>query len=401
MNDRIKSRMPGLREQLTAAYHAQIGAKSITLREFAESMAREMEQLNFDETSTDEWGNIIGVIKGYRHEADMLIIAPVDIEVGADAALLCRRPADGDQSQYAGALASIYTGALLKRSIAAMSGDLIICIVPRFKPCSFGTQSLFKNYLKGRTIKGAILAEPTSLDIYLGNKGLMEYEIVIKGLRDEAVLTDNDFNMMNTMYPLIKNLDKVSKNFPVDRDFGSSTLHIKEILYNREASDSDKAFQVAVDRSFMPEETSSEILDRARSIATSTYRDQPGTEVAVRVKTETRRIGRDHELKIANEIAPWRMESHQPFVLESLQVLKENFIAPSVGYWKSRITEGSVTYGRYSIPTLGYGAGEEDKPFVLGKTVELPELENSIMGKAMIVYRNIGFPTFGWSDDEI
>lgn len=50
MNDRIKSRMPGLREQFTAAYQELVGAKSITLRAFAQSMTREMEQLNFDET---------------------------------------------------------------------------------------------------------------------------------------------------------------------------------------------------------------------------------------------------------------------------------------------------------------------------------------------------------------
>lgn len=401
MNDRIKTRMPGLREQFAATYQELIGAKQITLGAFAQAMTREMQQLNFDETSTDEWGNIIGVIKGYRKQGDMLIIAPMDIEGGGDSAVRCRRPANGDESQYAEALASIYTGAILKRSIAAMSGDLIVCIVPRFKPCSFGTQNLFENFLKGRTIKGAILAEPTSLDINLGNKGLMEYEIVIRGLREDAVLDNSDFSMMNTMYPLIKNLGMVSKKFPNDRDFGSPTLHINEILYNREATDSDKAFHVAVDRSFVPDETSGEILERAKNIAANSYQDQPGTNVAVRVKTETKRIGLNRKLEITNEIAPWRMDGYHPFVLESLEVLKENLVSASVGYWKTRITEGSITYSRNSIPTLGYGAGAEDKPFVLGKTVELPELENSIMGKAMIVYRGIGFPTFGWSDEEI
>ena len=37
----------------------------------------------------------------------------------------------------------------------------------------------------------------------------------------------------------------------------------------------------------------------------------------------------------------------------------------------------------------------------LDNSLKIWQLENSIYGKALIVYRNIGMPTFGWCDDEI
>ena len=398
MNERIVQRMEGLRPSLTALYGAVTAGPAPSIRTVARTLTREMESLGYDAVTTDELGNIIGVVKGYRHEAGMLVLAHVDLDPAAHAERLVRRGPDGDQGPLAGALASIYTGAVLKRSIAAMSGDLIVAIVPRFKPCSFGTHFLFQSFLKGRKLKGVILAEPTDLDIYLGSKGMMEYEIIINGIREEPVMEDTQLTAMSTMYPLIRRLGDVSKRLPHSAEFGSSSLKIKDIMYNAESS---KAFQVAVDRVFVPEESSQEIIERARSIAESIYSDQPGTNVAVRVKTETMRLQMDKVLSLTDEVAPWKTESHIPFVTESLQVLKENGTNASVGYWKSLITEGSHTSGSLGIPTLGFGAGTEDAPFILGKTVTLEALERSICGKAMIVYRNIGFPTFGWSDDDL
>ena len=397
MNDRLVQRMAGLEPSLTALFGKVAEGPAPSIRTLTQTMTKEMESLGYDKITTDELGNVIGVIKGYRHESDMLILAHVDLDPAAHSERLVLRDANGDQSPLAGAIAAIYAGALLKRSIAAMSGDLIVSIVPGFRPCSFGTHFLFQSSLKDRKLKGVILAEPTDLNIYLGNKGMMEYEIIINGIQEEQVIADNQLTAMSTMYPLIKRLGDVSKKLPHSSEFGSSSLKIKDILYNAQST---KAFQVAVDRIFVPEETSGEIIQRARSIAESIYQDQPGTNVAVRVKTETMQLRQNRELVLTNEVAPWKMESHHPFVTESLQVLKENGTNASVGYWKTLITEGSHTCGSMGIPTLGFGAGTEDTPFILGKTVTLDALEKSICGKAMIVYRNIGFPTFGWSDDE-
>lgn len=65
------------------------------------------------------------------------------------------------------------------------------------------------------------------------------------------------------------------------------------------------------------------------------------------------------------------------------------------------MTEGSYTYGELKIPTIGFGAGSEDRLGSDADVMTVEKIERAAYGQALIVDRNIGMPTFGWSSDEI
>jgi len=303
MNDVIKRRIKGLEGSL------ELFSKKIADMDLAGEGAagisgavfQEMKALGYDEVMKDKAGNLIGIIKGHEDREDLVLISHMDPTVPGKESLVGFK---------AGIISSIYAGALLKRSMLPLKGDLVVCCVPRAECCGFGIKYLFGNYLKKRIgrVKGALLCEPTDLNVHLGHKGRMEYEIVVKGRMDHDFLENKGINMLGTMFPLINELEKVSHTLPSDCSLGASSLKIKDVSYNGcQPSEQNREFRIVVDRNFIPEEDIQAILKRAKSIARSVYKGETDIAVATSVSTSRFTTAAGLEVDSQKEFAPWRM----------------------------------------------------------------------------------------------
>jgi acetylornithine deacetylase/succinyl-diaminopimelate desuccinylase-like protein len=373
------------------------------LSEFTDKLAAEMLNLGFDKASKDKSGNLVGVIKGYSAGEDMVLVSHLDYATGMQAA-----PRDFIKSGLikfkAGIISGIYAAALLKRAMLPLSGDLFVCCVPRLECSDFGIKFLFENYLKSRLekIKGVVLCEPTDFNVCLGHKGRMEYEIVVKGRLNRDFLENRGMNMLGTMFPLIHELEKVSLDLPSDFSLGRSNLRIKDVRYGGyEPKEELNEFRVVVDRVFIPEEESANILNRAKTIARNVYRGDSEVSVSTMVAKERVKTYTGMDLVAVKEFRPWTMESHHPFALGALECLKDARIKSGFGYWKKIFTEGSYTYGGLKIPTIGFGAGSEDDIDSGAEALSMDKLERAVFGQALIAQRTIGIPSFGWSSDDV
>jgi hypothetical protein len=400
MNQRLKSKQSGLKHEMV-----ELGRKfyepdscKLDLSYLNKTITGAMKALNYDRVMTDEVGNIIGVVGGYTKKEEVVLLCNIDLS-----SVSRRGNEHEDAGNYRmGIIASILAGALLKRSQAAMNGDLTVACVHRMNASDFGIRYLFENYLRGRNIKGVILAEPTDFHVCIGNKGKLEYEITVTGDLDSTSVRAPGYNMMSAVFPLIHELEEAAKRLPLNHDLGSSCLSIKDVSIGVSAANSSKKeLRVLVDRLYIPEESSQSIVARAQTIAQGVFRDKPAANVSTVLTKERVVTASGKELELKNQYEPWKMESHNPFVLGSLEVLRENGIDAGVRFWKKIITDGSYTFGSLGIPTIGYGAGTEGEDLVLNRNVLYEDIEKSYLGKAMIAYRAIGFPTFGWNDDEI
>jgi len=405
MKKLIKAKAKGLRKSLEkfAIKIESFKLSSSNMGEFTDLILTEMRDLGFDKVTKDKAGNLIGVIKGYGSKDAIVILSHIDIKTPEQ-----QKAEDVSNSGMtkfrSGIISSIYAGALMKRTMLPMTGDLIISCVPRLGCCDFGTKYLFNDVLKNRVkkIKGVILCEPTDFNINLGHKGMMEYEIVVKGKLNRNFLENRGMNMLGTMFPLISELEKVSKELPNDFNLGRSSLRIKDVSYSGcQPQDEINEFRIVVDRAFIPEETKGYILNRAKAIAKTVYKQEQGITVNTLLAKERIKTYTGLDLVLEKEFKPWSMESHQPFALESLESLNENGFKSNFGYWKKVVTEGSYTYAQLKIPTIGFGAGVEDNIDSSIDSLNLDKIEKASYGQALIVQRNIGMPTFGWSSDEI
>lgn len=371
--------------------------------EFMDTIQTEMKNMSFDDITKDRAGNVVGTVRGHSDKDAVVMIAHVDI-MSAEREKL-EDMTGGSMARFkAGIISSLYAGALMKRTMLPLMSDLVVCCVPRFECCDTGVKYLFDELLKNRLnkIKGIILCEPTGFNINLGHKGRMEYEIVVRGKLKRNFLENRGMNMLGTMFPLISELEKASKELPNDINMGRSNLRIKDVLYKGySVSDETNEFRVVVDRVFVPEESQSTILTKAKTIARRVYSSEPDVTVRTMLAKESFKTHTGLELAGEKGFKPWIMESHKPFAMESLKCLAENGFKTNFGFWRKIVTEGSYTCAELKIPTIGFGAGEEDDIYSSGGTVTTEKLEKAVHGQALIVQRNIGMPAFGWSSDSI
>jgi len=401
----IKAKAKGLKKDLIDFYKKVESDKldDSYVDRLSGLIAAKMRELSFDKVAKDDAGNLIGVIKGYSNKDAVLVVSHIDTKSVNQQKL--EGIYTGDMSGFkSGVISSIYTGALIKRTLLPLTGDLIICCIPRTEYGGSGVEYLFDNFLKDKAkkIKGVVLCEPTGFNINLGHKGRMEYEIVVKGRLNRNFLENRGINMLGTMFPLINELEKVSRDLPSDLTLGRSDLRIKDVRYSGyQPQDAVSEFRVVVDRVFIPEEAKGYILDKAKTIAKTVYKQEPDITISTLLTKERVKTYTGLELVSEKEFKPWAMESHAPFASESLKALTESGFKSNFGYWKKIVTEGSYTYAKMGIPTIGFGAGSEDFSSVEKDALTADKVEKAVYGQALIVLRNIGVPTFGWSSDEI
>lgn len=405
MKNLIKSKVKVLKESLIT-FASRIDAFDLSpsrIGEFMEVVSAEMKAFDFHKVTKDKSGSLVGIIHGQGNKESVVLLSHVD---GMDPAQQteCGPHKNSLVKFKTGVISSIYAGALIKKSMLPLAGDVIVCCVPRFEGCDFGIKYLFDDFLKARVkkIKGVVLCEPTDFNINLGHKGRMEYEIVVKGRLNRNFLENRGMNMLGTMFPLIHELEKVSKELPSDFNLGHSDLRIKDVRYNGyQPHDEVSEFRVVVDRVFIPEESEGFILNKAKTIAKTVYNQEPNVVVNALLAKKAVKTYTGLELMSEKEFQPWSLASHHPFALESLKSLTENGFTSDFRYWKKIVTDGSYTYARLKIPTIGFGAGSEDDIDSGMESLGVDKLEKAVYGQALIVLRNIGVPTFGWNSDEI
>jgi acetylornithine deacetylase/succinyl-diaminopimelate desuccinylase-like protein len=414
MKEMIQKKLKGMRRDLDSfvGRMSSLPDREEGYAEMADLVAGEMQRLEYDKVMKDKAGNIIGIINGYTAGEDLVLLSHFDFlksrgrEAGAYSEPLnnfSNTRGEAAPDFKSGVITALYTGALIKRALVPLKGNLIVCCVPRNDFCDYGIEYLFSSFFKKRSqkIKGVMLCEPTDFNIYLGNKGHIEYEIVVKGKMQNGIMEQRGVNILGTMFPLISELEKVSQTLPRDFEMGASSLKIKDVRYSGfSPSEEYKEFCVVADRIFVPEEDKQTIMKRATHIAKSIYRDEPEVQVSTALAKSHITTLTGLELVLEKEVKPWKIESHHPLALSSMQVLKEAGFSPSMGYWKKIITEGSYTFGELKIPTIGFGAGSEERPEE-GGMASVNEVEKAVFGSVLITHRNIGIPTFGWTEDEI
>lgn len=401
MQELIKGRLEGLYGSMKEFNGAleSLSADERRSMDFNSLILKEMETLNFDEHTVDRFGNIIGVMKGFRQEQDMMIIFPIEYAPSKSGTY---SPEPGDYTP--GITTALYSAAVLKRTLLPLKGNLLVCGVPRSGCCEFGIKYLFQYYLRNniKNLKGIILCEPTDMCLCLGHKGRMEYEIVVKVRLSDGFLANKGINMLGTMFPLIHELETLSHNLPSDYSLGNSSLEIKDVHFcGTRPQAAQNEFKVIVDRTYVPDELQENILDRARIIAESVYNGEESVSVQTVVAREKFTTHAGAEVLSEKEIKPWIIESSHPLILKSLQALSDNGFAPRLGYWKNTITVGSYTYGELGIPTFGFGPGTETMPGNQPKPVPIEQVKKAVYAQTMMIHRAIGVPTFGWTSDEI
>ncbi len=162
MNTVLKEKVSGLSEEIKTYLEAFKDLDVFSKKdELAKQLETTMLDLGYDTVEIDDVGNVIGCIKGYSNKEAMVVLANVDLvpHVGhseGQTDMLYRQTRSLTEINKVALITSILSGALLKRSIAALTGNLYVCCVPRHEGCGYGVQYLFDHALHNKSIKGCL-----------------------------------------------------------------------------------------------------------------------------------------------------------------------------------------------------------------------------------------------------
>ena len=109
----------------------------------------------------------------------------------------------------------------------------------------------------------------------------------------------------------------------------------------------------------MPEQNIEDLLKEFETLFTELKKEDPEFDAIVCSRKILERSYTGYEKEVQKYHPPWIVDEADPLVKRSLKALRSIGQNPQINYWKFG-TDGSMTAGLLSIPTIGYSGAEED-----------------------------------------
>ncbi len=324
---------------------------------------QEMEQLGYDEVTIDPQGNVIGrigqgpcviALDGHMDVVDVGERANWDTDpfdpVWRDGVIYGRGTAD----MKGGLAAAIHAGALLKRSGMPSNVTLYVTATVQEEDCDgLCWQYIYRE--DGIRPEVVVITEPTSLQIYRGQRGRMEMEVHTSGISCHGSAPERGDNAIYKMAAVIKAIEELHERLPDQPPLGKGSVTISHIR-----SQSPSLCAVAdgctihLDRRLTLGETEASAV---REIEQLPAVQQVGATVQVLDYDVPSYTGLVYPTK--KYYPCWQTGEDERPVREAVAAYRATFgEAPRVGHWTFS-TNGVATAGLCGIPTVGFGPGHE------------------------------------------
>lgn len=385
----------------------------------------EMEKLGYDEVFRDEWGNVVGMIKGsepgptimYNSHLDHVdpgdysewegydpygaAIDIVDVEnqdrTGLEKAEVIHGRAAADVK--GGGAAQIYAGyALIKlREMGyKLKGNFMFTGVVLEEPAEqLGMIKLIDETLpqKGLDYDGVVSSEATSLKLYLGHRGRVEIKVTISGVTSHGSAPWLGVNAVNKATKFIDKVEEVvTKNAGIDPDLGRSSIALTIINCTPGALCivPDRAY-ITYDRRFVPGESAESCIQEIQGIIDELSAEDPDFRATVEVAAVPRTSYTGKTATVPNIKQAWKIGKEHPFVKAAAEGIDGIGDPVKYGYWDFG-TDLSVVCGRDKKPAVGYSPMQEIYCHRPIDKVRIDFMERSIAGNASIFLKLMELP---------
>lgn len=367
----------------------KIRSVSLGEREVAEELKQRMLEAGFDEVRTDGLGNVIGRIgNGKRVLAFDGHIDTVDVGNRANWSF---DPFSGEirdgfvhgrgsVDQKGGPAAFITAGRILKE--LAFDRDLTIYFTGTVieEDCD----GLCWKYLaEEENIRPdfVVITEPTNLNIYRGQRGRMEIEVVFKGVSAHGSAPERGKNAIYMASRACLEIEKLNERLASDPFLGKGSVTVTRFV-----SGSPSLCAVAdyagihLDRRLTEGETKESAVAEIQEIVKSM---EAVTEVLH--YEETSYTGKRYGME--KYYPAWKTAEDHPLVVDAQNTYRELFgREPVVDKWTFS-TNGVTISGFYGIPCIGFGPGNEVLAHAPDEKVPVSDLVAASAFYAALAYR--------------
>ncbi len=250
----------------------------------------------------------------------------------------------GTSDMKSGLVSLIVAMIAFKRSGASFNGEIIFMGVAEEETAGeFGTVYLLKNKI-GTNADFAIVAEPTSLRVELGNKGLRWIDILVKGKASHAGRPYLGINAISYAAKLIEAINSMEFKSRNDIfDIPSPSISVTTISGGTKVNIIPERCELAVDRRMLPGETEETVMEELKKIIDPIVAGGKGLKIETRVRP-------DH-------FDPYLISEDEPIVQATIESFKQiTGQKPEVAA-KPSCTDASHLFHKAGIPTVIFGPG--------------------------------------------
>lgn len=325
----------------------------------------EMRRVGFDKVKIDPMGNILGYIGHGKHLIAM--DAHVDtVGVGEakswkydpykgyeDEEIIVGR---GSSDQEGGMASMIYAGKIIKDLNLEDDHTLLITGTVQEEDCDGLCWQYIINEEKIKP-EFVVITEPTSCNIYRGQRGRMEIKVTTRGLSCHGSAPERGDNAIYKMGPILNELKALHENL-LDNDFlGKGSLTVSEIFFSSPSrcAVADRC-TISIDRRLTDGETWEYALQQIKNLPAVKAAD---ADISMYNYAKPSYTGLIYPTE--SYFPTWVLEEEHPACQTLVEAYKGLFKEePLVDKWTFS-TNGVSIMGRYGIPCIGFGPGHEDQ----------------------------------------
>jgi acetylornithine deacetylase/succinyl-diaminopimelate desuccinylase-like protein len=379
-------------------------SESLAEGELASTVETRMKEVGWDKVFRDDAGNVVGVMLGLEAQPTVLLNCHMDT-VAHD------QEGEWGESPYSGRMegawihglgaadckgglaAQIYAGALLKRSLLPLRGNIVMAATAAEENgLSIGVRALIEKTLPELDLKPdfAILGEPTGLGLYYGHDGWLEMEIRVEGA--------NPFHVDDAARAIVDDFRSGDGGDADSESQSSRRPRFEETGGLRRAT-------IMVNRRLHADEDAASVVGQTRRAAIVAAQSSGSVAVEVLVRQDNQKLYTGQTTLVKHVTHSWTTDPFHPFLERARQSLSAAGCQARPGKWQlGRLgmgTAGSVLMGEFGVATIGYGPGEETFAHTTSERVDSAKIVEAVYGTAAIAHGLVGIPTYGWTSDEI
>lgn len=345
----------------------------------------EMERLSYDEVWTDDWGNVIGLLRGRGAGRSVMFNGHMDHVDPGDPKDWLYPPYSGEihdgrmwgraTADMKGPLAAmIHAGGALAREGIHPPGDLYVAAVVQEEVGGLGTIKL------AQTIHPdcAVVGEASSNQLARGHRGRVEIIVRVQGKSVHASVPHQGINPHHVLARFIQRLETLP--LAHDETFGRSS--VAPTLYLADQSSSNvlpgKA-RLHLDWRNIPGETADDVLAQLQSLLDACLAEVKGSrgEVLLHTRDLCTYTG---QTEVFPSIFPsFGLAADDPLVLRGQQALARALSRPvDVIIWPFATDGGHLMAA--GVPTIGFGPAEAHTLHTVRENVPVEMLIEGMSG---------------------
>ncbi|MFZ5918600.1 MAG: M20/M25/M40 family metallo-hydrolase [Chloroflexota bacterium] len=345
----------------------------------------EMARLGYDEVWIDEWGNVIGLLRGQSSGRSILFNGHMDHVDPGDAADWLYPPFGAEihdgrlwgraTADMKGPLAAMIhaVGALAREKIRP-AGDVYVAAVVQEEVSGLGSIKL------AQTLRTdcAVVGEASSNQLARGHRGRVEPVITVRGRSVHASVPRQGVNPHAVLARFIQRLESLP--LAHDETFGHSS--VAPTLYLSDQSSGNVLpgeIRLHLDWRNIPGETAADVLAQLQPLLQSCLAEVEGSQGEVSLYSHELRTHTGQKETLPAVFPSFALAADDPWVLKGQQVLARTLARPvKVIVWPFATDGGHLMAA--GIPTIGFGPAEAPTLHTVRENVPLDLLIEGMLG---------------------